>query len=142
MAHIQISTPKGGVNDAEFVRFVNAPAGPIRHELDRRATNVQRYQLRAVPKKTGMLASTSRKNAGRLGLRPYVDVIIGKQGLTDYLGYILYGTHAHYIRAIPNRPNAHLRFMVGGGVRFAKQVWHPGTRANNFVQRSMAQAAH
>lgn len=131
----------GGVNSAEYARFVNDPNGPIRRDLRRRGTNVQRYQQKHGPRRTGTLVSTSRKRETARGpLRPAIEVIIGKDGLTDYLGYILFGTHAHVIRAIPNRPNAHLRFIQGGQIRFAKEVLHPGTKANPFVQRSLLEA--
>jgi hypothetical protein len=141
MARLSIGDVRGGVNDAQFTRFVNAPNEPIRVELDRRAGNVQRYQQRRCPRRTGRLVSTSRKNPGRFGLRPYVDVVIGRTGMTDYLGYVLFGTHAHEIRAVPNRPNAHLRFTSHGRVVFARSVWHPGTKANPFVQESLREAA-
>lgn len=141
MAQLVIKSVHGGVNDGEFARFVNDPNGPIKRDLRRRANNVQQYQLRRVPRRTGRLAATSRKNEGNNGWRPYVDVIMGRQGQTDYLGYILYGTPAHVIRARADRPNAALRFMSGGAVRFAREVRHPGTRANNFVRDSITQAA-
>lgn len=136
-----ITRRTGKVDDAKFARFVNDSNGPIRRDLRRRATNVQEFQIRRCPRKTGRLVSTSRKRETRLTpLRPAVEVLIGKDGLTDYLGYILFGTHAHVIRAIPNRPNPHLRFMSGGGVVFARQVMHPGTKANNFVRESLTAA--
>lgn len=141
MARVVITSRRGGVNDAQFVRFVNDPDGPIRHELRRRGTLVQQYQIRRAPRRTGRLVSTSRKRETRLGpLRPAIEVLIGKEGMTPYLGYILFGTHAHVIRAIPNRPNAHLRFIQGGQIRFAKEVLHPGTRPNNFVRDSLKMA--
>lgn len=141
MARIVIKSVNGGVNDGEFAVFVNDTNGPIKRDIRRRANNVQAYQLRRVPRRTGRLAATSRKNEGSNGLRPFVDVIIGRNGQTDYLGYILFGTPAHVIRARPDRPNAHLRFMAGGAERFAREVHHPGTRANNFVRESIIQAA-
>jgi hypothetical protein len=141
MASVVITRRSGKVDDAEFARFVNDPNGPIRRDLRRRATLMQQYQIRRAPRRTGRLVSTSRKRETSRGpLRPAVEVIIGKDGLTDYLGYILFGTHAHVIRAIPNRPNAHLRFVVGGRIVFAKEVLHPGTRANNFVRDSLRMA--
>jgi hypothetical protein len=141
MARVVITQRFGKVDDAQFARFVNDPDGPIRHELRRRGTLVQQYQIRRAPRRTGRLVSTSRKRETKLGpLRPAIEVIIGKDGRTPYLGYILFGTHAHVIRAIPNRPNAHLRFVQGGTVRFAKEVLHPGTRPNNFVRDSLKMA--
>jgi len=141
MARVVIKSRRGGVNDAQFARFVNDPDGPIRHELRRRGTLVQQYQIRHANRRTGRLVSTSRKRESLRGpLNPAIEVIIGKDGRTPYLGYILFGTHAHVIRAIPNRPNAHLRFVAGGRVVFAKEVMHPGTRANNFVRDSLKMA--
>lgn len=141
MARLVITRSSGGITPTAFERFVNDPAQPIRRDQRRRAANVQHYQLRRAPRRSGRLVSTSRKRDGRLGpYRPYIDVIIGREGETDYLGYILFGTHAHVIRAIPNRPNAHLRFVTGGRVVFAREVMHPGTRANNFVRDSLLQA--
>jgi len=106
-------------------------------DLDRRAFRVQMALLRGVPKRTSRLASTIRKNPGRTALGPYRDVIVGRSGMTDYLGYILNGTPPHLIAAINNRPNPHLRFMIGGVVVFAKVVRHPGTRPNNFMLRAL-----
>lgn len=141
MARVVITRRSGKVDEALFLRFVNDSDGPIRHELRRRATNVQQFQIRRAPRRSGRLVSTSRKREGSISpLRPSVDVIIGRDGYTDYLGYILFGTPAHVIRAIPNRPNAHLRFISGGALVFAREVHHPGTRANNFVRDSIVAA--
>jgi hypothetical protein len=141
VARLIITRTSGGVDLAKYERWVNDPGQPIRRDQRRRAGNVQQYQLRRAPRRSGRLVSTSRKRDGRLGpLRPYIDVIIGRNGETDYLGYILFGTHAHVIRAIPNRPNAHLRFVAGGRIVYAREVMHPGTRANNFVRDSLLQA--
>lgn len=107
----------------------------IEPDLDRRATNLQRALVVATPKDTTRLASTARKNRGRTALGPHVDVILGRRGLTDYLGHILRGTPPHIIRAIQNRPNATLRFRVGGQTVYAKLVRHPGTAPNNFMIR-------
>lgn len=141
MARLVLTRTSGGVDTSKLERFINDPAQPVRRDQRRRAGNVQAYQQRHASRRTGKLVSTSRKRDGRLGpFRPYIDVIIGRNGETDYLGYILYGTHAHVIRAIPNRPNAHLRFVSGGRIVYAREVMHPGTRANNFVQRSLLEA--
>lgn len=112
----------------------------IEPDLDRRAVNVQAAVVRGVPKRTGRLASTVRKNRGRSATGPHVDVIAGRTGLTDYLGYILGGTPPHLIRAHSNRPNPHLRFMAGGRVVFTRVVRHPGTAPNNFLERALPEA--
>jgi hypothetical protein len=109
-------------------------------DLDRRATRVQAATVRGAPVRTARLRSTVRKNRGRTATGPHVDVITGRNGLTDYLGFILRGTPPHIIRAIQNRPNATLRFMAGGTVVFGKAVRHPGTRANNFILKALPEA--
>ncbi|WP_329173335.1 hypothetical protein [Streptomyces sp. NBC_01477] len=48
--------------------------------------------------------------------------------------YVLDGTRPHVIR--PRRARA-LRFQSGGSTVFAKVVYHPGTRPNNFLARSL-----
>lgn len=112
----------------------------IEPDLDRRASNVQGVMVRGVPKRTTRLASTIRKNRGRTVTGPNVDVIAGRAGMTDYLGYILNGTPPHIIRAIRNRPNATLRFMVGGRIVYARAVRHPGTKPNNFLLKALPAA--
>lgn len=122
------------ITDGDVRRIERAIIEP---DIDRRATNVQAAIVRGVPKRTARLASTVRKNPGRTATGPHVDVITGRKGMTDYLGYILDGTPPHLIAAIQNRPNATLRFVIGGQVVFAKVVRHPGTRPNNFILRAL-----
>jgi hypothetical protein len=112
----------------------------VEPDLDDRATNVQLAMIRGAPKRTGRLVSTIRKNPGRTATGPHVDVIAGRRGMTDYLGYILRGTPPHVIQAIANRPNATLRFMVGGRIVYARLVRHPGTSPNNFMLRALPAA--
>lgn len=141
MARTVIRSRSGQVSVRQFDRFANDPAGPIRTDLRRRAGNVQQYQIRHAPRRTGRLVSTSRKREGRIGGQLYVEVLVGRAGMTDYLGYVLFGTQAHEIRAVPNRPNAHLRFIAGGRIVYARRVWHPGSQANNFVRDSLVAGA-
>ncbi|KPI33262.1 hypothetical protein OV450_1350 [Actinobacteria bacterium OV450] len=49
--------------------------------------------------------------------------------------YVLGGTRPHLIR--PRRRNGVLRFEVGGDVVYTRLVRHPGTRANNFLERAL-----
>jgi hypothetical protein len=50
--------------------------------------------------------------------------------------FVLDGTRPHRIPKRP-RPGKYLRFEIGGEVLFRKSVWHPGTRANNFLARAL-----
>lgn len=136
-----VSRASGSVDSSELNAYIANPVGPIRTDIRRRARNVQLAVLPRIPRRTGRLASTLRVDEGFEGAgRPYVDVIVGIDGVTDYLGYILNGTPPHVITPHEDRPNPHLRFLSGGGVVFAKSVNHPGTRANDFLTPALPQA--
>lgn len=106
----------------------------LRPELVRRAVPVQAAITRGCPKRTATLASTIRKNDGYDRRGVYVDVIVGREGLTPYLGYILQGTPPHIIAA---RNAKALRFIQDGVVIFRTLVRHPGTAPNNFMERGL-----
>lgn len=137
---IVVGAVHGGVNDAEYRKFLNDARGPVRLDLKRRMVKVSATVIRTTPRHTGRLVSTVVTESGLDGVKPYEQLTIGKDGETDYLGYILNGTPAHLITALNNRPNPHLRFVMGGIVVFAHQVRHPGTRANNFLVKALDQA--
>lgn len=133
---IKAAVVGGGVDDLRFEAFVYDPAGPIRRDLTRRAVAVQAHMTRGCPRRTGLLASTTRKNDIRTRRGPGIDVLCGRDGMTDYLGYILEGTDPHWI--FPH--GQALRFMIGGTVVFATAVRHPGTNPNNFMLRALPEA--
>jgi hypothetical protein len=108
--------------------------GDLRRELVKRAVPVQAAVTRGCPKHTATLASTIRKNDGRDARGIYVDIVVGREGITPYLGYILNGTPPHIIA----RRNAKaLRFIQNGTVVFRVLVRHPGTQPNNFMERGL-----
>lgn len=106
----------------------------LRPELVKRAVPVQAAITRGCPKRTATLASTIRKNDGRDRRGVFVDIIVGREGLTPYLGYILNGTPPHLIAA---RNAKALRFVMDGVVVFRQVVRHPGTQPNNFMERGL-----
>ncbi len=53
---------------------------------------------------------------------------------TPYARYVVSGTRPHRITAKAARA---LRFEQGGAVRFARSVWHPGTKPNDFAAFTM-----
>ena len=128
------------VEHGDLERAGNWPE--TRRLVELKAAEVQVYAREFVPVGvTGRLAATIRK--GPSGLERgnyYVDILAGQEGRTPYLGYVLYGTIAHEIRPKQNRPNPHLRFVQNGQIVFAKRVWHPGTQANNFLERAVEAA--
>lgn len=136
-----IATVTGRIDPAAWARFTNDQRSPIRRDLDRRTMKVLDKARAECPRRTGKLAATGRKQPGLSGEYPYVDVTFGHESETPYLGYVLYGTSPHHIAPRNDRPNPHLRFVVGGMVVFARGVNHPGTRANNFMMRALPAAA-
>ncbi len=50
-----------------------------------------------------------------------------------YAGYVEEGTRSHFI--FPRRKKA-LRFTQNGAIRFARWVFHPGTKARPFMQEA------
>lgn len=124
------------VDRVRFEAFVHDPGGPIRRDLARRAVAVQAHMTRGCPRRTGLLASTIRKNDGRSPRGPEINVLCGRDGITDYLGYVLAGTPPHLI--LPH--GQALRFMIGGVVVFATVVFHPGQSPNNFMLRALPEA--
>jgi hypothetical protein len=89
------------------------------------------------PVRTGTLLATLRRETGTGPLGPYRDVVAGREGITPYVGYLAFGTEPHIIR--PSRRRA-LRFVTGGRTIFARQVNHPGTRPNTWLQRALTKA--
>lgn len=115
--------------------FLRDGGGPIQRDMERRGTNVVQAWRGDVPS-GGMLQQTLRQQPGtRSG--PGVTCIAGVEGRTKYLGYYHDGTRPHIIQAKKNRPNAHLRFVQNGRVRFAKRVHHPGFKGNPFIDRNL-----
>jgi hypothetical protein len=128
----------GHVDSARLTAFINDLHGPVRRDLARRQLLMRTSMTKRCPRKTGLLVSTIRNGPdGRSGTRPYVAVTAGRDGVTDYLGYLIQGTRTHDVYPIQNRPNATLRFVVGGLVVFAKHSQPRGIRANNFMIKAL-----
>ncbi len=111
--------------------------GPLGRDLDARARRVEAAARRLVGVKSGRLRNSIRREGGANQFGQYVHIVAGVPGRTHYLGYHLFGTGPHIIRA--RRAKA-LRFEVGGRVVYAKSVRHPGTRANPFLQEALTAA--
>lgn len=106
----------------ELKRRVDAldDLGPLMRELALEAIGEQK---RLSPVKTGNLRRTI--HVGRVTARS-AETIAG----ANYARHVEFGTRAHEIRA---RSGKTLRWKVPGGVRFAKRVRHPGTKAQPFM---------
>lgn len=137
---VVVASATGRVDTARYRYFLNDQAGPVRRELRRRGLKMHASLIRRTPRRTGKLVSTARQESGLTGEKPWVQSTLGRAGETDYLGYLINGTPAHLIYPRQNRPNPHLRFVVGGVIVYAKLVHHPGTRANNFMHDALMDA--
>lgn len=94
------------------------------------AADETRYIVKEAPSKTGTFRTT---------ITPYAKAFTVGVTFQPYpkLGYklvkwIRQGTPPHIIRA---KNVSALRFVMGGKVRYAKLVHHPGTKPNEFVFR-------
>lgn len=135
--HVKARPGRIDVDDGRVRQFINTEPGVAR-ELMRRADRAADYQRRNCGRRTGRLVSTVRTQLARSAAGgPAAQAITGRDGFTDYLGYVLYGTGPHVIR--PNRAKA-LRFTTSSGVVFATKVNHPGNKGRNFVLESLAAA--
>lgn len=138
---IRLTPGEVNVDRARWDAYARDPSGPILRDMIRRANNVEQSARFDAPRDTGTLAATLRTQVDFGGRLPAAKVIAGREGLTPYLGYVLNGTAPHVIEAKPTRPNPHLRFIArGGNVVFRRRVMHPGTRADDFLNRALYRA--
>lgn len=138
---IVVASATGHVDPVAFQRYLNDEHGPVRTDLRRRGLRAQAGVVRRCPRKTGLLVSTVRSSTGLDGEKPYVEITAGRDGKTNYLGYLLYGTHDHDVFPHDNRPNPHLRFVYNGFVIFAKKTHPSGIAANNFLAKALDDAS-
>jgi hypothetical protein len=87
------------------------------------------------PVDTGRLRSSIRAEPPRI-FTFRGSVTIGSD--LEYAAMVNDGTRPHIIR--PRRARV-LRFQVGGRTVYAREVHHPGTRANPFLDRALRDVA-
>jgi len=118
------------IDRSRLERLLRLPGGLVERNIQRR---MRRVEARARQLAPGTMSSqiTSRITREQNEVTGYV---ISNHPATIY---VISGTRPHIIR--PVRAQA-LRFTVGGRVVFAKIVYHPGTRANNFLLEALREA--
>lgn len=134
---MRVSARFAGSNlDATAIRAVfRGDDGPVGKDLDEKSRRVLTRARTLVGVRDGTLLVSLRREKGESPDGPYVDVVAGKRGLTDYVMYHHDGTPPHLIR--PRRRKA-LRFIDRTGrVVFAKVVHHPGTQGTRFLSRAL-----
>lgn len=93
---------------------------------------LKELMIEYAPKRSGALAAsiTQVNTPGA--------VSVGTQGIA-YVKFIVEGTRPHEIR--PKNGNV-LAFKVGGSMVFSAVVHHPGTKANNFMEKAARKVMH
>lgn len=115
------------------VEVLRSPGGPVAKHLLKLGNLTQRYARKDVGKRTGRLARSIKVQltAVSTGLM----VRVGSDNKIALLHHE--GTRRH--RIVPRYAQA-LRFVMNGRVVYAASVNHPGTKANPYLERSMALA--
>ncbi|MFB8347909.1 hypothetical protein [Streptomyces niveus] len=115
------------LDPGRIARRLRLRNGVVARRLADRTQKVARIAEREAPGSMGQYVTWKVQDSPR-----------GLQGVIvcDHpaVRFVLDGTRPHIIR--PRRAKA-LRFAVGGRVVFAAYVRHPGTRANNFMERAI-----
>lgn len=111
---------------AGWPELVRGRDGIISRDLRKRGERLRLLAMRQAKKKTGRLAGsmTSNVSVSYRGIQVKVGSDV-KHALMHHQG-----TRPHVIT--PKRARA-LRFMQRGRIRYAKRVYHPGTRANRYL---------
>lgn len=117
------------IDQGAIQRLLRRRGGPAHRKLSERTARVAGIAEAEAPGSMGDFVEW-RVDEGPRGLQGVVTC--------DHPAvlFVLKGTRPHLIR--PRRAKA-LRFDAGGATVFAKLVRHPGTNANNFMQRALQQ---
>jgi len=112
-------------------RMLRLPGGMVYRNMERRLRRVETEAIRRAP---GSMGSTIRAQIRRGPGGDFQGVVNVRHPAALY---VLGGTRPHVIR--PVRAKA-LRFTVGGQVVYAKVVFHPGTKPNDFLREALRAA--
>lgn len=122
--------------------------GVIRHK---QIVNSMNKHLKATPEKImntagRIIVSEARLESARKGIKTHTgrylrgwhyrveQNVLHIRNRSNHAVYIEGGTRPHVIE--PRRRRA-LRFVIGGTLRFAKKVFHPGTRAYRVLESAI-----
>lgn len=117
------------INPGALARLLRLRNGPVEKALRKRTERVAEIAAREAPGTMGNYVEW-KVEPGPRGLQGVVTCNHPKVNL------VLQGTRPHLIRP---RRRTFLRFTVGGRVIYTKLVRHPGTDANNFMERALRQ---
>ena len=112
---------------AEMNRFARRDAEKVADQVEARAKQLAGILVNV---RTGRYRAGFRKRSKFSARGPAYEVF----NPVEYAPYIEEGTRPHKIRA---RNAKYLRFVVGGQVVYAKEVHHPGTKAQHVLTRAV-----
>lgn len=120
--------------DQDAVAKLASPGQMVDRYTIGKARSVAVFARRFAPVKSGRLRAgigveQSREATGRYKVG--YDVV----SKAAHSVFVVKGTRPHVIR--PKSNSGVLRFMVGNTVVFARSVNHPGTKANDFLDRAL-----
>lgn len=118
------------VDTSDFDRKIGLVRAGIDEFIPRMVTEgtpiIQQELANQVPVKTGRL---------RASINSEISQDMSTTGThTGYGLFVDQPTQAHFIRPVIGQ---FLRFMIDGRMVYARQVYHPGTKGNFFIQRTM-----
>lgn len=121
------------LDQGRIARLLRLPGGRVDRELRRRLDRVQAAAELGAPGSMGrgIRSSVRYTPSGPVG------TVTSTHPATIF---VVNGTRPHVIWPKINRPRPHLRFTVGGRVVYARVVFHPGTKANDFLLRALREA--
>lgn len=118
------------IDQGRLTRLLRLPGGLVDRNMRSRIRRVETRARQLAPGSMGrQISSEITRERGEI-----TGFVISNHPATIY---VVSGTRPHVIR--PVRAQA-LRFQVGGRTVFAKIVYHPGTRANNFLLQALREA--
>lgn len=125
MAKVFIKDPAG------WTFFTKSTAGPIGSDLAKRGVRLRELARRQAGRKTGALRASmfSHLSTNARGIKVEVGSNV-KHALMHHNG-----TRPHVIRP---RTASTLRFKQNGRIRYAKRVFHPGTKPNLYLTANLA----
>lgn len=136
-------------NEPEVFHVLKSYQGPVGLHIAKLARQVNRTAKRyanvspagdiEAGRPPGYMRSRIRWDMGRDLIGVYADISSPARTARDGAPYGLFmevGTRPHVIR--PKKPGGWLRFLDNGKVRFARVVYHPGTRPYAYLRRALA----
>ena len=114
------------MNPVAINRMLGGATGPVMQDLMKRGRRVQRNARAMAP--------------GRMGRKINAVIVDGHvrvESNHEATMFVIKGTRPHWIPR-GGRPGPKvLKFKMHGGTVFARVVWHPGTKKNDFLTKAL-----